>query len=177
MLVMLPKRLVHVHTIIIVAIDTLIIMQVYTRLQKLGVCLSHTTTILAVKKMGINHDKVVQDWRCQLNGEVAPISKRYNFADNDADNDEDHSDEEVISDVVCSYENDLPTDMTISITGDNLDKNVKPRDMRISNQVKSLHLFHSVAPLSRVKTLHFIGVNLVICFRRTFMAKKKDFGT
>ena len=48
----------------------------------------------------------------------------------------------------------LPTDHTVAIIGDNWDTNIKPRDMRSNNQVKSLHLFHTVATVSRVKTLH-----------------------
>ena len=36
------------------------------------------------------------------------------------------------------------------IVGDNIDKNVTPRDMRVGNQVKSLHYFHSYAVKDRV---------------------------
>ena len=36
------------------------------------------------------------------------------------------------------------------IVGDNVDKNVSPRDMRVGNQVKSLHYFHSYAVQDRV---------------------------
>ena len=54
----------------------------------------------------------------------------------------------------ASEEGGLPTDQTIIIIGDNWDKNIKPRDMRSNNQVKSLHLFHAIATTSRVKTLH-----------------------
>ena len=31
------------------------------------------------------------------------------------------------------------------VVGDNIDKNVTPRDMTVGNQVKSLHYFHSYA--------------------------------
>ena len=34
--------------------------------------------------------------------------------------------------------------------GDNIDKNVTPRDMRVGNQVKSLHYFHSYAVKDRL---------------------------
>ena len=40
------------------------------------------------------------------------------------------------------------------IVGDNIDKRVNPRTMRIDNQVRSLHYFHAFAALSRVDTLH-----------------------
>ena len=36
------------------------------------------------------------------------------------------------------------------VVGDNIDKNVTPRDMRVGNQVKSLHYFHSYAVKDRV---------------------------
>lgn len=32
---------------------------------------------------------------------------------------------------------------TYKIVGDDIDKSVKPRDMRINNQTKSIHYFHS----------------------------------
>ena len=40
---------------------------------------------------------------------------------------------------------------TYIIVGDNIDKNVTPRDMRVGNQVKSLHYFHSYAVQDQVK--------------------------
>lgn len=36
------------------------------------------------------------------------------------------------------------------LVGDNLDKNITPRDMRVGNQVKSLHYFHSYAVHDRI---------------------------
>ena len=34
---------------------------------------------------------------------------------------------------------------TYKMVGDNLDKNVQPRDMRVDNQVRSYHFFHTYA--------------------------------
>ncbi len=86
----------------------------YTRLNKLGVSVSHSTTLATVRKLGIDHDSQVVQWK----------------------NVSDHS-----QNVQPSY----------IIVGDNLDKNVKPRDMRIDHQVKSMHWFHSYAVSDRVE--------------------------
>lgn len=40
------------------------------------------------------------------------------------------------------------------IVGDNIDKRITPRSMRVDSQVRSLHYFHAFAALSRVATLH-----------------------
>ena len=40
------------------------------------------------------------------------------------------------------------------IVGDNIDKCITPRTMRVDNQVRSLHYFHAFAALSCVETLH-----------------------
>ena len=42
---------------------------------------------------------------------------------------------------------------TFKIIGDNLDKNVKPRDMRIDFQTRSLHYFHACAVQDRIDLL------------------------
>lgn len=39
---------------------------------------------------------------------------------------------------------------TYTIVGDNVDKNIKPRDMRIDKQVDSLHAFHMYATKDRI---------------------------
>ena len=39
---------------------------------------------------------------------------------------------------------------TYKMVGDNLDKNVKPRDMRVGNQVRSYHFFHTYAVKDRI---------------------------
>ena len=43
------------------------------------------------------------------------------------------------------------------IVGDNLDKNVSPRDMRVDHQVKSIHYFHSYAVHDRADFSKFSG--------------------
>ena len=43
---------------------------------------------------------------------------------------------------------------TFRIVGDNIDKTVKPRNMRLDNQARSLHYFNSYAVKDRVNLLH-----------------------
>lgn len=125
-------------------------MQVYIRLQKLGICLSHTATILAVKRMGLNHDKSIKNWASHLS-EVPRLNPPIAL-ENESTSSEDDGDNEVVPN--ARDDADLPVDKTISIIGDNFDTSIRPRDMRIDHQVKSLHLFHSVAIVSQIKTLH-----------------------
>ena len=138
----------------------------------MGVCLSYTATIIAVKRMGINHDKLVLDWTKSISGSASELQAVMeknscdNMAGENADestgvNDDDNASENTDgneSDIeVIPHAGDdcnLSTDRAIIIIGDNWDKNVKPRDMRENNQVKSLHHFHSVATVSRIETLH-----------------------
>lgn len=95
-------------------------MQVYTRLNKLGVCLSHKAVTRIVKKMGENHDRPLRVWQASVNE--------------------------------SDYGSRVP--YVYIIVGDNIDKRVTPRTMRLDNQVRSLHYFHAFAALSRVETLH-----------------------
>jgi len=48
---------------------------------------------------------------------------------------------------------------TYKLVGDNLDKNVKPCDMRIDNQTKSLHYFHMYALRDRIDLSSYEGKN------------------
>lgn len=125
----------------------------------MGLCLSYTATITDVKRMGIDHDKVVLDWTrnvsCSSSAEAVDMDclsydDRDGNSESDIESDVDDIDVVPESSEKCA----LPTDRSIIIIGDNWDKNVKPRDMRINNQVKSLHYFHSIATVSRVDTLH-----------------------
>ena len=40
--------------------------QAYTRLQKLGVCMSHRSTLRMVDSLGKDHDEVVRKWQEEL---------------------------------------------------------------------------------------------------------------
>ena len=43
------------------------------------------------------------------------------------------------------------------LVGDNIDKNIKPRDMRFSSQTTSLHYFHLYAVKDRINFKHLSG--------------------
>jgi len=45
--------------------------------------------------------------------------------------------------------------MTYKLVGDNIDKNVRPRDMRSDHQTRSLHYFHTYAVRDRVDISHY----------------------
>ena len=51
---------------------------------------------------------------------------------------------------VVSWKESSPIEPDYIIVVDNVDKNVSPRDMRVGNQMKSLHYFHSYAVQDRV---------------------------
>ena len=128
----------------------------YTHLQRLGICLSHPATILAIKKMGIDYDKAVLDWTSQLSQQPVSLNvSNFVIEPTNSSDEEDLEDFDNESEVMleASDGKSIPLDRTVSIIGDNLDKNISPRDMRSSNQVKSIHPFHSVATVGRVKTL------------------------
>ena len=48
------------------------------------------------------------------------------------------------------------------LVGDNLDKNVKPRDMRISHQTTSLHYFHAYALQDRISFQHLDTISTMV---------------
>lgn len=95
-------------------------LQVYTRLNKFGVCLSHKAVTRIVKKMGDNHDKPLRVWQASVSESDSGSRLPYVYI----------------------------------IVGDNIDKRITPRTMRVDNQVRSLHYFHAFAALSHVETLH-----------------------
>ena len=45
--------------------------------------------------------------------------------------------------------------LTYKLVGDNIDKNVRPRDMQSDHQTRSLHYFHTYAVCDRVDISHF----------------------
>lgn len=113
----------------------------------MGLCLSYTATITAtitaVKRMGIEHDKLVLNWTKNVSGSASihdEDKEESRDSLSDSDTCEEESEVEVVPDV--GEGNPLPSDRAIII---NWDKNVKPKDMR---QVKSLHHFHSIATVS-----------------------------
>ena len=53
-----------------------------------------------------------------------------------------------------SLELELPSEKGFVIVGDNIDKRITPRNMRIDHQVQSLHYFHSLAARNRIPTTY-----------------------
>ena len=115
--------------------------------------------------MGLNHDKLVQEWSNSVSNKVSPGktpsvnltgSEESDVEENNDPNEStaEHGDEELIPDAVNNVTNAPSSDRSVVIIGDNWDKNINPRCMRSDNQVKSLHLFHSVATFSRMNTMH-----------------------
>lgn len=92
-------------------------MQVYTRLNKLGVVVSHRSALRLTQAMGEKHDLPVHKWKASLELEGS-------------------------------------SEKGFVIVGDNIDKRVTPRNMRIDHQVQSLHYFHSYASKNRIQTDH-----------------------
>jgi L1 cell adhesion molecule like protein len=64
------------------------------------------------------------------------------------------------------------------IVGDNIDKRVNPRDMRIDRQAQSLHYFHSYAVRNRVPSSHLDGTHAQCDIKRlpisTFLPTLED---
>ena len=143
----------------------------------MGLCLSYSATITAVKRMGVNHDKLVLDWTKSVssytsNEETDTETGCASCDITDGNDDDDIDDDIDVDDIdvddidvipeAGEEECDIPTDRSLFIIGDNWDKNIKPRaDMRMNNQVKSLHLFHSIAAVSRIETLHLDDIQSI----------------
>ncbi|KAL5506330.1 hypothetical protein EMCRGX_G007948 [Ephydatia muelleri] len=180
--------------------------KVYSRLQKLGLCLSITSTLKLLDVLGTNHDHIVMGWVKELskltttshgfitglptaqmfNDSVSstyssfgvdslaenlyastppssPSLSEYSFVGNISPITPEvscvSSDE---SDDIPSEPNEYPPQSTpvpaewygFRLVGDNVDKNVKPRDMRLNRQTTSLHYFHTYAVKDRICFSH-----------------------
>lgn len=99
----------------------------FTRLARLGVCVTHKTAIRAVQKMGGNHDQPVCDWR-----------------------------NHIATGITSANSNPIQSPPTKGyiLVGDNIDKRVNPSEMRVENQVQSLHYFHTYAAKNRCESVH-----------------------
>lgn len=138
--------------------------------------------------MSTGHDQCVRDWTFEMSMianadlEQASTVSRYQEALETASEWSGTATLEAADDSVTDSTNDvvpttiihnskIPTNRTVSIIGDNIDKNVNPRYMRIDNQVKSLHYFHSVAVVSRVPTWHLDDTNLLADLSKVSISK------
>eukprot|EP00731_Ephydatia_muelleri_P035780 Em0160g1a len=163
---------------------------VYSRLQKLGLCLSDSSTRALLDILGTDHDKVVKNWVSELSLPTnqfphhpppppqlaSSSSSSSSFCDSTSpvgpgdfslvtaesspscDTHTSTSDEDTAP--LAAAEQNSPQDGSpvldcgewngFKLIGDNIDKNIKPRDMRINNQTKSLHYFHAFAVKDRI---------------------------
>ena len=144
----LGSVLVHKVVIDLCTADLIIaIQQVYTRLSKLGLCVSHKTVTCVTKSMGVKYDQRVQEWKLASSPQVLPDTEP-----NISNTPEILSSSDTTS-TIHTMDTEDTTDACYPhyiIVGDNIDKNVSPRDMRVDNQTKSFHYFHSYAVLDRV---------------------------
>ena len=98
------------------------------------------------KSMGVKHDQRVQEWKLATSPQVLPGTEP-NIS---------NTAEILSSDTLSTIQTIDPENTTQAcyppyiIVGDNIDKNVSPRDMRVDNQTKSFHYFHSYAVHDRV---------------------------
>lgn len=149
----------------------------YTRLSKLGVSVSHRTATRLVRKLGVNHDREVLQWKSQCSSTPSQLPRLHEpshcqenclpqeqlqSGDEDTENDDQNDDESQVGSIEsitesrhseCEPCNTLPSSKypQYILVGDNLDKNITPRDMRVDNQVKSIHYFHSYAVQDRIQ--------------------------
>ena len=61
----------------------------YTRLNKVGVCISHRTVVRLVNKIGTGHDKMVLKWKNDLEGRFSSITTASEDLENSGSNESD----------------------------------------------------------------------------------------
>ena len=126
----------------------------YTRLNKLGMCVSHKTVLRFIKKLGKNHDKAVMQWKEGIEGRMSVSTVSEQSPDDDSEASVSMSSESEESVDFMNPDDFLDgkesQQRRYILTGDNIDKNITPRDMRTDYQTQSLHYFHAYADLNRI---------------------------
>ena len=140
-----------------------ILIKVYTWLNKLGICISHKTSNIVIWKLGEKHDQKVRDWMvtckftiCSQKG-VAPLQDgqpeqqlQSNLGQRQAGGDQEEQPESFQSQDMQQQVIAIPSQCyDVIFQGDNVDKNVYVRDMRVDNQSTSLHYFNTYAVKER----------------------------
>lgn len=118
-----------------------------------------------VRKLGVDHNHEALQWRdqfCSSHFESLPHSLSAPQLQLQTCESQDQQEElcPPAQPQVCNPSGDTQTESNqvlssssyphYLLVGDNLDKNISPRDMRVGNQVKSLHYFHSYAVHDRI---------------------------
>ena len=116
--------------------------------------MSHKTVIQLVKKLGKNHDQLVIHWKEAVEGRknTSTADEQHPERDEESEPSIITSDEESIVSISLNATDNCDTlpRLRYILNGDNIDKNVSPRDMTLEHQTKSLHYFHAYAALSRI---------------------------
>ena len=139
----------------------------HTRLNRLGVCMSHKTATNRVKELAENHDEIVLKLKAKCEGVSATTRDSASASSNSASSDEESENEELL---ICTQSQDetpsstphgdrsppsplsIPKHLHQSVSspavthlapsyilvGDNWDKNIRPRHMTIEHQTTSL---------------------------------------
>ncbi len=122
-------------------------------------CVSYATANQITKSLALNHDQRVRDWKSACSATPQQTSTSCNSVEVNVEVPPSTDDPaRLIQDTYDSL-----TLLTTSsentpqgrypdfiIVGDNVDKNVTPRDMRVDHLTKSYHYFHSYAVRDRV---------------------------
>ena len=97
--------------------------------------------------MGVKYDQQVQEWKLASSPQVLPGTEPNISNTAEMLSSSDTSPTIQTTDLENTTQACYPHYI---IVGDNIDKNVSPRDMRVDNQTTSFHYFHSYAAHDRV---------------------------
>ena len=105
-----------------------------------------------MNKLGSEHDKMVLKWKNDLEGRQGSgkgVTEGNEFSIDESDelSSDDDNDLNCVNYMACDVASSPKANRYI-ITGDNLDKTLKPRFMTIEHQTQSLHYFHAYAGLN-----------------------------
>lgn len=112
-------------------------LQVYTRLNKLGMCVSHKTVIRLVKKLGKDHDHPVVQWKEAVDGRKSSVEHHPEQGEESEPSIASSDEESIISISLKASDDCDTTPLWYILTGDNIDKNISPRDTTLEHPPKS----------------------------------------
>ena len=138
------------------------IFQAYTRINKLGICVSHESSNKIFRKLWENYDQKVRDWMAACKVPISSQKEAMPLPDGNQEKQQQQPGEEQEK-----YQETVPSQCySVILQGDNIDKNVHVRDMRVDNQNTSLHYFNSYAVKDRVPCSagHDTAKNGVSCY-------------
>ena len=103
----------------------------YTRLARLGVSVFHTTSMRVVKRLGENHDMQVQQWKAASEGRAILTSNESDKIETASSEmgSNGNSDNTFRPLAIPLPPDPTPQEPAYVIVGNNLDKNVSPKDI------------------------------------------------